>query len=201
MAVADGDLIQVVDFQDYLEQEILNVYYYRFVVLTGATFAVYSDLADWFEDNIITNVKAIQNGQLTHTSIEVRNLSNGLDIFTKTVSIAGTDGSGGPDAAASFLSVGFRLIRESLVTRNGYKRFAGINEANTSENQFAFPGTTEADIGAALADDVTLGAVVTFVPIIVKRPIGTPPVASYLYSDIGSAEYAGHLGSQNTRKP
>lgn len=201
MAVADGDLIQIVDFQTYLGQDVLNVYYYRFVVLTGATFAIYSSLADWFQDNVIAAVVAIQNAQLVHNSIEIRNLSNGIDIFTKNIAVAGEDGAGGADAATSFLSVGFKLVRESLVTRNGYKRFAGINEENTSENQFFFPAGAQSAIELVLAGDVVIGLVTSFVPIIVKRPIGSPPVAAYLYSDIGSAEYAGHLGTQNTRKP
>jgi len=201
VAAVLGDLLQIVDFQTYLEQQVLNVYYYRVTSVTGFTDDGYESVADWFDDNVVAAVLDIQNAQANHYQIEVRNLSNGIDIFAKSIDEDGTDGAGGADAGASFLTVGFKLVRESLVTRNGYKRFSGINEDNTSENQFFFPTGTQAALETALAADIVVGLATLCEPIIVKRPIGVPPVASYDYSSIGSAQYAGHMGTQNTRKP
>jgi len=201
VAALQGDLLQIVDFQTYLDQQVLNVYYYRVQPVGGINDDGYDVVLDWFEDNVVAAVANIQNAQLNHYQLELRNLSNGLDIVVHPIDVDGSAGSGGASAAASFLTVGFKLIRESLVTRNGYKRFSGLDETNTSENQFFFPAGTQAALETALAEDIVSGIITLAEPVIVKRPIGSPPVASYDYSSIGSAQYAGRMGTQNTRKP
>lgn len=199
MGVAQGDLIQITDVQEYLGQELLNVYYYRYILVAGATNDIYPSLADWFEDNIIANVILVQNDVLVHSEIDIRNLTNGVDIYERPISIPGDVVEASTGWQPSYVSINFKLVRESLVTRNGNKRLGGLCESMIAGNTFTFPSGAQASIEAALADDVTLGATVTFEPIIVKRPIGSPPVASYQYSSIGAAQFT-RLGTQNTRK-
>lgn len=202
MASVLGDLWQVTDFQLYLEQQVLNVYFYRVTSVTGVNDDGYDDMLDWFETNIITPVRAIQIPALNHFQLEIRNLSNGVDITTRAEDLDGTRSAGSPTPTPSYVSAGFKLIRESLVTRNGYKRYAGISEGDTTGNEFALAGSSLTDdIEAALASDVVLGLVTVAEPVIVHHPIGTPPVTSYTYSSIGDAAVKPTLGSQNTRKP
>lgn len=199
MGVAQGDLIQLIDRQLYLEQEVLNVYYYRYILVTGATNDIYPALADWFEDNVIAAVVQVQVDVLEHVNIEIKNLTNGLDIYDRAITIPGDIAELSSAWEPSYVSINFKLVRESLVTRNGNKRIGGLGESSIQGNTYLFPTGAQAAIETALAADVVIGAVTTFEPIIVKRPISSPPVASYQYSSIGDAQFT-RLGTQNTRK-
>ncbi len=84
------------------------------------------------------------------------------------------------------------------MTRNGYKRFAGLSEANVSGNTLVGLDTPVANLQTALAADIMLSVVSVAEPVIVKRPI-VAPVTSYLYSSIGSATFRS-VGTQNSRK-
>lgn len=198
--MAQGDLIQIVDRQVYLSEEILNVYYYRYILVTGATNDIYPALADWFEDNVISAVCGVQVDVLIHTELEIRNLTNGVDIYTRPLNTAGDIAENSAGWEPSYVSINIQLVRESLVTRNGSKRFGGLPESSIAGNVYTFPTGAQEDIEGSLAADVMIGSVNTFEPIIVKRPIGSPPVTTYQYSSIGSAQFT-RLGTQNTRKP
>jgi hypothetical protein len=198
VSAAIGDLIQLVDVQDYLGQQVLNVYYYRTEVLTGLGGDYLSQMNDWWMSTVLPPILAIQSGNLGHVSREWRNMSNGTDLFIDS-SIEFADLSGSGENLPSYVSWGYQLQRESLVTRNGYKRFAGVVEGWVIGND---PNPSNlADLQAVepvLAANIVIGIVDIASPIIVKRPI-TAPVASYDYSNIGSATFRG-LGTQNTRK-
>lgn len=196
--VANGDLIQCIDNQEYLGQQILNVYYYRITPPLGIVGTFLSELNDAFETTVLTPVRAIQANVLTHVSREWKNLSNGVDLFVDGTVLAGTRGSGGSTLLPSFVSAGFILRRESLVTRNGYKRIAGLVEEDVTGNTWVGDMGDIADIEAGLAADLVYGLATAAEPIIVKRPI-VPPVSSYDYASIGSASFRG-IGTQNTRK-
>lgn len=200
MAASLGDLLQVVDKQSYLGQEILNVYMYRVTSITGLVGNYLELIAEWFNDNVVPAITPIQVDVLTHTSIEARNLSNNLDFFELPSGLTGEVAAASDNLAPSFVTVGFQLIRESLATRNGYKRFSGLNDLQIQGNLFIISPADADAIEAALASDIVLSLVTVAEPVIVRRPI-TPPVApGYVYSSIGSAIFRG-LGTQNTRKP
>lgn len=198
MALGIGDLIQCIDFQTYLGQQILNVYYFRATPPLGATEPLLSEMNDQFETVVLDKVRAIQVGGLQHTSREWKNLSNGVDLFVDGTVLAGTGAGGAPEYEPSFVSAGFILRRESLVTRNGYKRFAGMNSDNITGNTWVGSMTPITAIEEALASDLSYGLATIAEPIIVKRPF-VPPVDTYLYASIGSASFRG-IGTQNTRK-
>lgn len=200
MAAGLGDLIQISDKQQYLGEDLLNVYYYRVTSLTGLTEPYLEAIGDWFVTNVITPVKAIQNPSLVHTLLEVRNLSNNIDFYEDPVNIPGTQPAGAGVPLASWYTVNFKLIRESLVTRNGSKRFSGLNEGYANGNTYTIDAGPRAAIEEALAEDIVLGIVTVAEPVIVKRPIVPPVGTSYLYASIGSAQYTKY-GTQNTRKP
>lgn len=201
MGTLQGDLIQLVDRQSFLDQTVLNVYYYRYIVVAPASNAIYPAMVDEWLENVMPAILDIQHPNLNHNLIEVRNLSNGIDIYQRPIDEDGTATSPGDDTLPSYASVGFQLNRESLVTRNGYKRFAGIPEDHTNGNTWNLYGGPQSDeLEVQLAATQFISAVETFAPVIVKRPLVVPVGDTYLYSDIGSASAKQNLGTQNTRK-
>lgn len=198
MAAGMGDLLQLVDNQSYLGQQILNVYYYRVLSPLGLSDGYLADLNGAWEEGILNPILDLQTAALTHNSREWRNLTNGADLFVNSTVIPGANPGTDSGLTPSFTSLGFLLQRESLATRNGYKRFAGIGEALLSGNTYVGGASTITEVENALAADLVLGLVSVAEPVIVKRPIAVP-VTSYIYSSIGSASFRG-VGTQNTRK-
>lgn len=199
MAAAIGNLLQVTDFQTYLGQEVLNIYHYRVTSITGLAGTYLTDIANWFNDNVIEQLVTNQLELLVHTHVEARNLTNNIDIADLGLDRPGDLNEAGGNPLPSYVSLGFKLVRESLVTRNGYKRIAGLSDERVDGNVYTFSGTEEADIEAALAADIVLGLVTIAEPIIWGSPREVPPVVSYTYASIGSAQFT-QLGTQNTRK-
>jgi hypothetical protein len=193
-----GDLIQVVDNQSYLGQQVLNVYYYRITSVTPLLDPYMGAMSEWFDANVVAAVRELQVNTLLHVSREWRNLSNGTDLFTETTVIPGDQATSDATSTPSYVSAGFMLQRESLLTRNGYKRFAGIPEGSISGNTYTEGSTFIDAVEAALAADIVVGIATIAEPVIVKRPIEVP-VGEYVYSSIGSAQFRS-LGTQNTRK-
>lgn len=198
MAGNQGDLIQCIDNQVYLGQQILNVYYYRIIPLSVLTGNYLQTFNEAFEEAVLQPVRAIQMTYLEHVSREWKNLTNGVDLFVDGTVLNGTRSGDTDKQEPSFVSAGFILRRESLVTRNGYKRFAGLSSDDINGNSWVGSSTPITNIELALAYDLNVSIIPTLEPIIVKRPI-VPPVASYEYSSIGSASFRS-VGTQNTRK-
>jgi hypothetical protein len=194
-----GDLISITDVQRYLFQKVLNVYYYRVTSITGLSGAYLSSLADVYEDLVIDAVRQEQCNSLEHRLIECRNLTNGVDAFDKTISVFGSVSDSGSEASPSFTTLSWKLVRESLTTRNGYKRFAAPPEGRIFGNSYTFDTGNEAEIAAALSGDLVISAITVAEPVIVKRPIPAAPISSYEYSSIGAAQFMG-VGTQLTRK-
>ena len=198
MAAVLGDLLQLVDNQTYLEQQVLNIYYYRVTSITGLGADYLEALNTYWEGLVLDAITPIQMSNLTHVSREWRNLSNGLDFFVENTPVVGELSTDTNQQEPSFLSAGFLLLRESLATRNGYKRFAGLSETDVVGNAWVGGSTRTNALATALASDLQAGLVTIAEPVIVRRPL-IPPVASYTYSSIGAAQFRG-IGTQNTRK-
>lgn len=200
--MALGDLLQVTSKQRLFGQSCLNVFHYRVTSITGLDDTAYSQMWTWFLGSIGLAMRNIQSSVIAFESVEIRNLSNGVDFyeqpFTATGNVAATEATTLPSA----VSIGFKLVRESLVTRNGYKRFAGVPEAWVTGNNYTPPSpTTTTAMETALAADWIGGLITLAEPVIVRRPLVPPVGTSYVYSSIGSAACKGTMGSQNTRKP
>lgn len=199
MAASNGDLLQFIDRQTYLDQDVLNIYYYRVVAIAGLTGNYLEQLNDAFYTTIVDQVRDFQSAALTHTTIESRNLSNGIDFFITSIASPDGDGLTGGQPMPSAICFTFRLLRESLVTRNGYKRFAGVVEEQGSGNTYT-PSAGQITVAVgALASDLFLGAADVASPVIVKRPIPSP-ATTYDFSFVGDVDFRG-VGTQNTRKP
>lgn len=200
MTIATGDLLQIVDNQTYLGEDLMNVYYYRWFSAPALDNVVYDDLLDDFKEVVVNKVIAVQVEQLEHTTLEIKNLSNGIDFRVLTLELTGDIPAADDALLPSYQAMTFQLIRDSLVTRNGSKRYAGVIESAVEGNEFVGYDSAIAAIETALSDKLHTGIIETCAPIIVKRPF-TPPVgSSYEYSSVSAALFKG-LGTQNTRKP
>jgi len=198
MGVNTGDLIQVIDNQSYLGQQVLNVYYYRWSSAPVLSGPYLSQLNDSFQTTVMDFVADLQNDMLTHLSREWKNLSNNVDIFVDGDTFDGSNAVTEDTALPSYVSLGFLLQRDSLVTRNGYKRFAGLRDADVAGNSYTGGAPTIAAVETALASPLEVGIIEVAFPIIPKRPL-VPPVGSYVYSSIISARFR-TVGTQNSRK-
>ncbi len=192
-----GGLIQITDFQQYLGHQILNVYYYRAIETVDWGDNIITVLGD-FTTRVIDVVRTIQSQNLVHEFIEARDLSSNLQVASITLSANGTFANTTENAPSSLCHT-FRLQRNSLVTRNGYKRFAGVVEGQVNGNNQAAITTQIANIITALADNLEDGGLEVLEPVIVKRPINPPVGTTYAYSTIAGCDYRG-VGTQNTRK-
>lgn len=199
MAAILGDLIQIDAVGTYYGVECHNIFYYRITNITGLGDAGYEDMIDWFLAGVIAQVQGIQNVNYTYIRIELKNLSNGVDLVIRNITPGTRSGTVTGEGLPSYVTYGFKLNRESLVTRNGYKRFSGVSEGQGSGNAYTPPTANITNLTGELAADWIFGVVNTAEPVIVKRPI-LVPAGAYQYSSIGSASFRG-IGSQNTRKP
>jgi hypothetical protein len=199
VALAVGNIIQIIDTQTYLGQEVLNVYHYRCTAVSPTPTDPYGNLLDMFDADVVENVAEIQMSNLLHVSREARNLSNGLDFAINSSVIPGGMSTDTHQELNSFTSAGFLLQRSSLATRNGYKRVGGLSETDVVGNDWVGETTRLDDIEGAFAMTITAELGVTFQPIILKAgsdPLTTDPI----YSNIATASFRG-IGTQNSRKP
>lgn len=200
MAAALGDLLQATVRGTYLGQTCLNVYHFRVTSITGLAGNYLELFADFIENPITVSIAAVQISSYNYEDIEARNLSNGLDFFAKPLTLTGGITDSGANGVPSFVSMGWQLVRESLATRNGYKRYAGLSDTLLVDNLYAISALEEAQIRSVLALDWVEGVVTVGEPIIWGSPRSAAPVGSYVYSSIGDAIYK-NVGTQNTRKP
>src|SRR5215204_2878545 len=122
MSVGTGDLLQIIDEQTYLGEQILNVYYYRYFSAPTVDNEIYQALLDDFQGVIVGNAVQLQNTLLEHVNLTIKNLSNLVDFAVKPISEFGERSAFESGALPSYVSLGFTLYRDSLVTRNGSKR-------------------------------------------------------------------------------
>jgi len=158
------DIYSIEDRQTFLGQSVVNVYYYQDVGVNAITEA---QLADIFEVTVIDELVSVQATNLVHDTIRVTNLTNPGPYSEYTI---GTQGEKSSEPLPRFNAWGFRFVRDSLATRNGYKRIAGVTEdlqssgvatsaALTLLNTVtgAFLATLSGDSGNLLAKPVIVG--------------------------------------------
>ncbi len=195
MTALPGDLIRCIDYQSYLGQTVLNVYYFQFDPITGAGSTYLESMNSAFVTDVLPAILAFQADAVDHTHRDWMNLSNMIDIFSDDSLLSGVLGG---SEINSFTSLGFLLRRSDGNTRNGYKRFAGLTEDRLLGNVYTFGSGEQAAAEAALAAPLTVGIIQYGHPVIVKRPIANP-AGAYVKSDVADATFRG-IGTQNTRK-
>ena len=199
MGANTGDLLQVTDFQSYLGEVCLNVYYYRWFSAPALGTEYLEAIWDEVRSEVIDQVVKLQVEQVVHTNLQVKNLSNGVDFYEDDPVRTGLIDAPDSEILPSYVALGFKLIRDSLVTRNGSKRVVGVPEGNVSGNTYVGAGIDIEDVENAFVAQLEVGIVTVAAPVIVKRPIPTPAGTSYLYSSVNGCAFTG-MSTQNTRK-
>jgi len=174
------------------------VYFYRVSDLTPLVGDYLQVFSDSFQDIVLPPVTDIQCVDVSHVGLFLENLSNGVDILEDTSGFPVPGGVSEVSCMPPFVSYGFQLVRESRVTRPGYKRFAGVPEEWVTDGVYSAGTEALEAVEEALGADFLAGIAHYAAPVIVKRPFEVPAV-TYEYSDLSAGLFKG-IGTQNTRK-
>lgn len=171
MAAVQGDIIQVTDIQNYLGQEVLNVYYYS--CDDNPTTGYLDGLSTEWQETVLPAVRALQHVLLTHVGLRLENIFNGdlLEIAYATP-LPGTQATGTTiaEATPSYTAMVFSLKRQNTRVRNGRKSIAGLPEGFISGNNIVSATTALANIAAAMGSQlVAAGGLDAWTPAIVGR--------------------------------
>lgn len=169
MAGTIGDMIQLTLSGEYLEQTVMNIFFYR--VADTPTEDYLEGLATEFQETVLTPLAAATVTELTWDSIRCLNIFSGDEFITSDITPSGGSVNTGNAILPSFVAAGYKLIRANARVRNGYKYFAGLDAVWVSENNFSGAYLAlAANVEAGLeADLVAGGGLDTFEPAIVGR--------------------------------
>lgn len=200
MSAALGDLLSITVKASLFGEDVYNIFYYRVTSVTGIDSSGYVPLVDEFVTQVLTPQRALQSDDVIYQEALLKNLTNGVDFAFASFAPASIGGTVAQPSMPSFLTLSFRLQRESLATNNGGKHIAGVPEGFVTGNTFVGSSSLLTDYADALAADIVVGLVTLCEPVIVKRPIPVPATIGYVYSSVGGADYR-KVGTQNSRKP
>lgn len=103
------------------------------------TFELARDYHQAWQDKILP----VLSLETTLNSVLCENLTDGVTFAEYAENVSGLAGG---NAMPSFVSIGVRLNRSSKITRNGYKRIAGISENEVSNNDFVVAPAFQSEI-------------------------------------------------------
>lgn len=185
-------------------EPILNVWYFQASVAGDPAVLqdVGEDIADSFVARFVTPLASVISVYARMTQIELRNLSNAAEGYTKTYLDKG--GSVNVPAMPPFVTFSLRALRYDLSMHNGRKGLCGVpNNAILANGEVdsGYKSTFDTVISAWSETDWAVeadGTDFNFIEKIVRVPDGplAPPTKS---SRILAWELMG-FGSQNTRK-
>lgn len=193
MPVASTGVYEVVLKQDYLSQEVLNVFHY---VSNVGEDDIQQECGDAFDVDNLPDISIIQSEELDYKAIIVRNLTGDLAdaVITPTTASGLVVGLELP----SFVAASFRYNRQSKDTRNGSKRFCGMIEENVTQQVYEAAFQALLATLATVLDNSISNAGKTFQPIILHKPADGAGV--FTFSTLNSVISLGRVTTQNSRK-
>lgn len=201
MATQTGNVFELALIGSFLTNEVINAFQYRYTGASATAQSSMESLCDAFVADTLPPLLAIQSTQMSYSGLRVRNLSNGLDIYETAIVASGLVAG---DAAPSFVALGITYYRETAITRNGGKRFAGLTESVVSGNSLAIANSYLTAIYDGLAAthnmvDDTQTVIGEFAPVIVGRDAVTK---AYDLSRVNNVRAIGNgvLTTQMTRR-
>jgi len=212
--MAIGDIYQLTHmYRDFDNKQDVNVYFYRQDANPAAALPAYSQqLAEMWNQDVLTPMLATWTADWVSYGINVRNLFDPGDVYEMPINRAGSR------AAATEALPSLNSVKATYATSNGYvnkgrKSFAGLIEGDQNRGLLTLAGLTNFATRTALTTLKLVGAVVAgyaFAPVIVKRVrSGTPgnytyrlPVtpAEVIFGYVTSAILSAVTSSQVTRK-
>ncbi len=191
-----GDIYQAVLVANFSSVEVKNVFFYEVSAEpTGPSSA--SELGFHLDLTVLPAIATCIISDVSMNSIDIVNLGTPSDFsdFTVTPAVLG-DRSG--LASNPVICWSFRYNRKQPGQRSGWKRFAGIAEADIDFDQPTAAMAIILDAVSPVLEQTLLGTNASYTPVIVKRPIvlGIKPTVFYRPP---SVDFAG-VGSQVSRK-
>lgn len=123
------ELFEVRVRQQFLGQELINLYYYTETAAGGNISP--GDLCTAFNDDVMRDVEAVQQEDVIGIDIRCRKFGGVSETILDISSQSGVR-TGGP--SPSFNAWGFILNRATIDIRNGAKRYGGLSENDTVGN-------------------------------------------------------------------
>lgn len=194
-----GDVIKIIINQRLFGQAVRNVYHYETVLASGTDTP--TNVFDAFELAVIGPVQAIQNTALVYEGAVIENLND--ELFFEEIPLALTgDGLGVP--MPSYVAFGVKLVRSFKATRNGGKRYAGVQEESVLDNDQTLLQATQDLVtdGLILLLDLNVLPALSgaYAPVIFRKPeVGPPPVIEFS-NPIKAAQFSETVTTQNSRK-
>lgn len=166
MSISVGDVLRLTSCQNIFGELACNVFFYVVAAWTGNL--DYEDILDEFNTTVSGAQAAMQTSDVVYDNLLVENVTNGIDFASLSTGLP--TGAKSPPTLPSYVAAGFRLDRATAVTRNGFKRIAGIRESGVVENEFtdatdptaiAYAGVLDSPLILDVNDELT--------PVIVGR--------------------------------
>lgn len=195
--MAIGDVYELVQSFNYLGQVALNVWHY--VQKTGSLVNSAAELASGFNSTIKPLILDGMSDDCTYFELRTVNLMDPTEFNIFTTAENGTVPSIPASNAATFLAWSWRFEQAAPGGSVGSKRFTGVAEDLTNGNVYFLPGSTEADMKAALQDLLPGGTGANdYRLVVVKRPFSltVPPT---VWTDVAVVTYT-NLTTQSSRK-
>jgi hypothetical protein len=202
MAITGTDVLRLKVFRSLLGQSYLSVGYFLVSreILGGADLDAVTAI---FAQDLCSVEKVLQSAQVTYIRVEADSPQT-PDISTYAYD-PGVVGNISGDCLPASSAVSVLLRRASKITRNGYKRFSGVPEAQQSNGALVPTYRTGFDDyanefwGAPRVFAPDGFATITLTPIIYREE-DLPNNQFEKRNAILQAEVAPFLGTQNTRK-
>lgn len=152
-----AQLYQLVDYQEYLEEQpVTNVYYYYNTTETGVTA---QQLVDAWVTNVLPFVREIQGVAVAHMAVGAYDVLHPMDAHLRE--LVGVFGNAPGDADPSFSSFSFTCNVAGNLMKSGGKRYAGTTDDTVSGNSpAALIATDLANMGEALPLPLLIGGAV-----------------------------------------
>lgn len=196
MGVYSGEVWQVRWVQNYLDQQVLNIFHYG--VGTGVLQNA-QDLADAFDAGVRQSLASIQVVNLISVRVEVQGERTATDLG---LSLSGANGSVSSEGMPPYVAWAFRYNRTATTYRNGYKRIGGVPESMQNNGQPTGGALTALNAAAAVLNDsvVSLDEERTYIPLLRQTVVGKAPITPVFWTvPDGTVEWAS-ISTQNTRK-
>lgn len=202
MIIGLGDILRLIVFGNYLGQQCLNVFHYRFSSVEVDTF----DLEDVCQGWIDTGAVSMSNGQgvgYNQTSVKVINLSQPFAPFFEKVYTQG--GVNGGVGLPSNVTASFKLLVSTSKTKAGGKRVSGLATSQVTGNALTSAGVSSLTpfrnfLLAPMIIENDAGTEEAFLyPIVLKRYTTEYPTESD-WQDVTGCILSPYVGSQNSRK-
>jgi len=135
MAMIAGSFLTVKLFQEMFDQQVLNVYHFRVDEIDPANANDYTPLAHGIYNFMSDQLRSFQSSQLAYLRCTIDQFES-LD-FGNYVPAVPIVGAAAFDPLPIFTAASIQYQQASKITRNGYKRIAGLTDTAVSGNDLS----------------------------------------------------------------